>query len=73
VVLRSDRRARSLTVAVRMLYLILRQVMAWFGLLARNSRSKNAENLVLRLTWPRYVARFADPDCRGQIERCSQR
>jgi putative transposase len=35
-------------VAVRLLYLILRQVMAWFGLLARNSRSKNAEILVLR-------------------------
>ncbi len=34
--------------AVRLLYLILRQVMAWFGLLARNSRSKNAEILVLR-------------------------
>jgi putative transposase len=35
-------------VVVRLLYLILRQVMAWFGLLARNSRSKNAEILVLR-------------------------
>jgi len=35
-------------VAIRLLYLILRQVMAWFGLLARNSRSKNAEILVLR-------------------------
>jgi putative transposase len=35
-------------VAVRLLYLILRQVMAWLGLLARNSRSKNAEILVLR-------------------------
>lgn len=34
--------------AVRLLYLIFRQVMAWFGLLARNSRSKNAEILVLR-------------------------
>jgi putative transposase len=34
--------------AVRLLYLILRQVMAWFGLLARNSRWKNAEILVLR-------------------------
>jgi putative transposase len=35
-------------VAVRLLYLILRQVMAWFALLARSSRSKNAEILVLR-------------------------
>jgi putative transposase len=35
-------------VAVRLLYLVLRQVMAWFGLLARSSRSKNAEILVLR-------------------------
>jgi putative transposase len=35
-------------VAVRLLYLIFRQVMAWLGLLARSSRSKNAEILVLR-------------------------
>jgi hypothetical protein len=34
--------------AVRLLYLIFRQVMAWFGFLARSSRSKNAEILVLR-------------------------
>ena len=34
--------------AVRLLYLIFRQVIAWFGLLARNSRSKNAEIMVLR-------------------------
>ena len=34
--------------AVRLLYLVFRQVMAWFGLLARSSRSKNAEILVLR-------------------------
>ena len=33
---------------VRLLYLIFWQVMAWFGLLARSSRSKNAEILVLR-------------------------
>jgi hypothetical protein len=31
-----------------MLYLIFRQLVAWFGLLARSSRSKNAEILVLR-------------------------
>jgi hypothetical protein len=35
-------------VAVRLLYLIFRQVMAWLGLLARSSQSKNAEILVLR-------------------------
>jgi putative transposase len=35
-------------VAVRLLYLIFRQVMAWLGLLARSARSKNAEILVLR-------------------------
>ena len=35
--------------AVRLLYLTFRQVMAWLGLLARSSRSKNAEILVLRL------------------------
>jgi len=35
-------------VSVRLLYLIFRQLMVWLGLLARNSRSKNAEILVLR-------------------------
>jgi len=35
-------------VAVRLLYLIFRQVLAWLGLLARNAQSKNAEILVLR-------------------------
>jgi transposase len=35
-------------VAVRLLYLIFRQVMSWLGLLARSSRSKDVEILVLR-------------------------
>jgi putative transposase len=35
-------------VTVRLLYLIFRQLMAWLGLLARSSTSKNAEILVLR-------------------------
>ena len=30
-------------VAIRLLYLIFRQVMAWLGLLARSAHSKNAE------------------------------
>jgi putative transposase len=34
-------------VAVRLLYLIFRQVLAWLGLLARSAQSKNAEILVL--------------------------
>jgi hypothetical protein len=34
-------------VAVRLLYLIFRQLVAWVGLLARSSRSKNVEILVL--------------------------
>jgi putative transposase len=34
--------------AVRLLYLIFRQLVAWLGLLARSSRAKNAEILVLR-------------------------
>src|ERR671921_1815591 len=34
--------------AVQLLYLIFRQVMAWLGLLARGAQSKNAEILVLR-------------------------
>jgi putative transposase len=35
-------------VAVRLLYLIFRQIVAWLGLLARSAQSKNAEILVLR-------------------------
>jgi len=35
-------------VAVRLLYLIFRQLVAWLGLLARSSRSKDVEILVLR-------------------------
>jgi putative transposase len=35
-------------VAVRLPYLIFRQLVAWLGVLARSSRSKNAEILVLR-------------------------
>jgi transposase InsO family protein len=35
-------------VAVRLLYLIFRQLVAWVGLLARSSRSKDVEILVLR-------------------------
>ncbi len=34
--------------ALRLLYLIFRQLTAWLGLLARSSPSKNAEILVLR-------------------------
>jgi hypothetical protein len=33
---------------LRLLYLIFRQLLAWLGLLARSSRSKNVEILVLR-------------------------
>jgi putative transposase len=35
-------------VAVRLLYLIFRQIMAWLELLARSAQGKNAEILVLR-------------------------
>ncbi|MGH3570364.1 MAG: integrase [Pseudonocardiaceae bacterium] len=34
--------------AVRLRYLIFRQLVAWLGLLARSAQSKNAEILVLR-------------------------
>ncbi len=34
--------------ALRLLYLVFRQLVAWLGLLARSSRSKNVEILVLR-------------------------
>jgi hypothetical protein len=54
-------------------YLIFRQLMAWLGLLARSSTSKNAEILVLRHEVAVYVARSSGRDCPGQIERCSQR
>ena len=41
--------------ALRLLYLIFRQLVAWLGLLARSSRSKNAEILVTRRwTRPRH-------------------
>jgi hypothetical protein len=36
-----------LTVAVRLLYLIFRQGLAWLGLLARSAHTKNVEILVL--------------------------
>ena len=39
---------RSSAVALRLLYLIFRQVLAWLRLLARSAHSKNAEILVLR-------------------------
>jgi putative transposase len=35
-------------VAIRLLYLIFRHVMAWLGLLTRSAQSKNAKILVLR-------------------------
>jgi hypothetical protein len=47
-------------VVVRLLYLIFGQVVAWLGRLARSSRSKNAEILVLRhevAVLPRQVRR----------------
>jgi hypothetical protein len=34
-------------VAVRLLYLIFRQILAWLGLLAHSAQSKNAEILML--------------------------
>jgi putative transposase len=37
-----------LAVAVRLLYLIFRQLVVWLGLLARSSKSKDVEILVLR-------------------------
>ena len=43
--------------ALRLLYLVFRHLVAWLGLLALSSRSKNAEFLVLRHEPPCYVAR----------------
>jgi hypothetical protein len=59
--------------ALRLLYLIFRQLVAWLGLLARSSRSKNAEIWCFAMKSPYYVARCGDRDCRGRIGRCSRR
>ena len=48
------------SVTARLLYLIFRQLVAWFGLLARGSRSKNAEILVLRRQVRRPRLSWAD-------------
>jgi putative transposase len=57
-------------VAVRLLYLIFRQVMAWLGLLARSAQSKNAEILVLRHEVAVLRRQVCRSDCRGPTERC---
>ena len=62
-----------MVVAVRLLYLIFRQVLAWLGLLARSAQSKNAELLLCAMKWPCCAARCTDPDCPGRIGRCSRR
>jgi hypothetical protein len=62
-----------MTVSVQLLYLIFRQLMAWLRLLARNSRSKNAEILVLghEVTVLRHQVQRRD--CRGGTVRYLQR
>jgi putative transposase len=57
---------------MRLLYLIFRHLLAWLGLLARSSRSKNAEILVLRVRSPYYGAKWADRVCPGPTVRCSR-
>jgi len=56
-------------VAVGLLYLIFRQVMAWLGLLARSAQSKNVEIRVLRTRLLCYAARCADRDFFGPTGR----
>jgi hypothetical protein len=59
-------------VTVRLLYLIFRQLIGRLGLLARSSRSKNAEILVLAMNSSCYVVRSGGRDCPGRIGRCSR-
>jgi hypothetical protein len=59
--------------ALRLLYLIFRQLVAWLGLLARSSRSKNAETWCCAMKSPCSDARSDGRDCRERIGRCSRR
>lgn len=58
---------------VRLLYLIFRQLMAWLGLLARSSRSKNAELLVLRHEVTVLRRQVKRPRRSGRTGRSSRR
>jgi len=59
--------------AVRLLYLIFRQLVAWLELLARSSRSENAEILVLRHKVAMLRRQVQRPDCPGPTGQCSRR
>jgi hypothetical protein len=53
-------------VTVQLLCLIFRQLIAWLGLLARSSMSKNAEILCFATRSPCSIARSDNPACRGR-------
>jgi hypothetical protein len=58
---------------LRLLYLIFRQLIAWLGLLARSSRSKDAEILVLRHEVTVLRRQISRRGCLGQTVPYSQR
>jgi putative transposase len=58
---------------VQLLYLIFRQLVAWLELLTRNSRSNNAEILMLRHEVAVLRRQVRRPDCPGPTGQSSRR
>jgi putative transposase len=60
-------------VAVRLLYLIFRQLVAWLGLLARSFKSKDVEILVLRHEVAVLRRQVASPEVVYELPACERR